>query len=462
MERKVYVENLPKHKKGTNKGKIDWNNTVGSLVDFTYDDITGQIEIIDYKAKTRSLIIKYNDKIFWEKPIKTGHFQNCVLGYYLGIKTSEFKHRVNSNFVDDKRNIKITDRKHEKSKRGQDIKWYKYTCNKCGWIEGWIEESHLIKGGGCACCAGKVVVPEINSIWAKAPWMMKWIPEEDAKKYTPQSNKKIKVICPDCGLKKNIRVCDLYKRKSIGCKYCGDGVSYSEKFISNLLLQLEIKFQTQYSPSWANSKRYDFYIPESNAIIEVHGEQHYSYTGFNRSLEEEQNNDQLKRDLAFKNGIINYIVIDCAMSNVDYIKKSVFNSILNSMYDLKKINFEKCDEFALTNLAKDISFYWKNKSDEENIDYVASLFNLSKQTITTYLKQGTKLGWCNYDAKEEMGCKECVAYDLNGNVVLSEYSARELARKMTNKFGVKFDYRNISLVCLGKRKTHRGFIFKYN
>ena len=51
---------------------------------------------------------------------------------------------------------------------------------------------------------------------------------------------------------------------------------------------------------------YDFYIPELEAIIEVHGSQHYGQ-GFEkvggRTLEEEQINDRLKEDLAKQNGI---------------------------------------------------------------------------------------------------------------------------------------------------------------
>ena len=32
---------------------------------------------------------------------------------------------------------------------------------------------------------------------------------------------------------------------------------------------------------------------------------------------------------------------------------------------------------------------------------VGEVFNLNRYTIINYLKRGTKIGWCNYDPKEE-------------------------------------------------------------
>ena len=65
-------------------------------------------------------------------------------------------------------------------------------------------------------------------------------------------------------------------------------------------------------------RRYDFYVPSLNAIIEVHGAQHYEQ-GFDsiggRSFEEERANDILKEKLAIDNGIKHYIVINALSSS---------------------------------------------------------------------------------------------------------------------------------------------------
>ena len=42
--KKIFVDNLPK----TIQGNINWKDSVGKLVHFIYDDIEGDIEIIQY------------------------------------------------------------------------------------------------------------------------------------------------------------------------------------------------------------------------------------------------------------------------------------------------------------------------------------------------------------------------------------------------------------------------------
>ena len=78
-------------------------------------------------------------------------------------------------------------------------------------------------------------------------------------------------------------------------------------------------------------KRYDIYIPSINCIIENHGIQHYN-KGFEfiggRTLEEEQENDKYKKCVANKNGVENYIIIDCRKSTKEWVEQSVMQSYL--------------------------------------------------------------------------------------------------------------------------------------
>ncbi|MEM5599205.1 hypothetical protein AAHB53_28045 [Niallia circulans] len=69
---------------------------------------------------------------------------------------------------------------------------------------------------------------------------------------------------------------------------CSDGFSIPEKFMFNLLDYLQVDFDYQKVFDWSLGKRYDFYIPMLNCIIETHGAQHYQYSGFMNSLEQEQ------------------------------------------------------------------------------------------------------------------------------------------------------------------------------
>lgn len=389
-------------------------------------------------------------------------------------RNKDFKIELGKNIKDSRRDITITSKEYSKDKSGKGWKIYGFHCNICGY-NGVIKEYKLIDGQGCSCCRGLTVVPEINSVWATDKWMCDLgMSEEDAKKYTKGSHKKITVTCPDCGEEKSILVYNLYKNKSISCS-CGDGYSYPEKIMVDLLNQLNINFMTQLSKTtfeWCGKYKYDFYLPYYNIIIETHGRQHYDEnTNFKMSLREVQENDKYKKDLALNNNIKKYIIIDCSKSDIDYIRNNIFNSALSYIFDLNMVDWVSCEKFATTsNIIKDVCYYWKNKNENESTKDLMKKFNLHKVTVINYLKKGTKLGWCEYDGKLEMTksgekygkiCgKEVEVFEDNISLGVFE-SCSELARRSQEIFGVCLDSAMISAVAIGRRKTHKGYVFKY-
>ena len=462
---------------GINKNKliIDWRSLINREVELLYDNNIYTVKVIDYKNKK---IFTNYDGYVYKNGIDCSSFKNGNFGAILGIIGKEFKYKIGERFSDDKRDLIITDRKYKIRERecSENQKYYKYTCNKCGWSEGWTEECHLKRGGGCSCCDGKTVVPEINSIYAKAPWMMKWISEEDAKKYTPQSNKKITVKCPDCGRIEAKNICKIYKNKSIGC-ICGDGFSYPEKFVYNMLTQLNIDFVAQYSPEYLvrmengrKSRKYsDFYLPKYSLVIEVDGcighKGGIVYNKSKRTIEEHIEIDEWK-DWQHKINNINVVRIDCFESNIDYLRDSIQRSDLSQLFDLSRIDWLKCEKFALSNLAKEVCEYWNKKNTLETTRDLSFIFNCSKNTIITYLKIGNKYRWCTYDTKEEMkkngsSTKKNIEIFMHGEYLGVFDSATELERQSEELFGIKLNKKNISAVCLGNQKTHKGFTFKY-
>ena len=281
----------------------------------------------------------------------------------------------------------------------------RHNSNNCKFHEYEVSPNNLLRGKRCPVCANQKAVLGINTIWDTDRWMVNLgVSEEDAKKYTCCSNKKITVKCPDCGIKKEMVISSIYRNKSISC-CCGDGKSYPEKFVMGLLKQLKNDFETQYSPSWIASKKYDFYIPKFNMIIEAHGEQHsngkFMQRG-GRNLEEERQNDRYKKETALNNGVKHYIELDCRKSEMDYIKNSILNSELNDLFDLSDIDWNKCAEFANKNIVKEVCEYWNNRKDNENTVNLSKLFKLSVTTIIRYLNKGTKLGWCKYSRKRKI------------------------------------------------------------
>ena len=108
--------------------------------------------------------------------------------------------------------------------------------------------------------------------------------------------------------------------------------------------QLNIQFETEEVFDWAKNKRYDFYVPILNCIIEAHGMQHYKDSSWS-TVQFQQENDALKENLALSNGIVNYIQLDCRTSNMEYIKQSILsNGKMNELFDLMKIDWDKIDK----------------------------------------------------------------------------------------------------------------------
>lgn len=393
--------------------------------------------------------------------------------------TRDFKIDIGQMFKDDKRDIIITDREYRRKelkpdKKGrtyyQDEKWYKYTCNVCGWTEGWIKEGSLLEGNGCSCCYGRTAVLGINTIWDTDRWMCDLgVSEEDAKKYTKASNSRISITCPNCNKIKNIRIRDMYSDKSNGC-ICGDRISYPEKFITSILTQLNVNFKTQLTNStfkWCGDKRYDFYLLDYNAIIETHGMQHYEQRTRGKPLEEEQKNDRIKKDLALNNGIEHYIELDCRYSDLEWIKNSCIVSMSVLFENIKDVDFDRADRFAISsNKVKDVCLKWSSDEDLTIIN-IAKIFDISTDTVTSYLKRGNKLGWCEYDPKKnkiKTAMKTGLANGIKIEIFKNDISlgvfnsAREIDRQSESILGVKLVQSMVSKA-VRENKCYKGYNF---
>ena len=472
--RKVFLDDLPKK----NKVHIDWKNCIGCEVPFVYDDIKGKIKIVGY-VDSRDIYVQYLDHETYKIPIV--RFKNGNLGRPLGKITGDFKAEIGENFKDDKRNLTITDREFRNGRGERDkntrYKWYKYTCNKCGWTEGWIVEGALLTQGiGCSCCCGKTVVEGINDIPTTSPWMVKYFQGgyDEAKLYTEHSNKKVSPVCPECERVNKPTVIDnIFYNGGISCDFCSDNMSYPEKVMSEVLNQLKVSYKRELSASafeWCGDKRYDFYLPNYNCIIEVHGRQHYEEHRRKgaRTLKTEQVNDRLKEKLAKENGIERYIVIDCRYSKIDWIKTSIISSELATIFNLSNIVWTRCEKYALSNLIKEVCNCKKDNPEYSAVD-ISNMYNLSDMTVRDYLKKGSELGWCYYSAKEEYikGVRKKNKWGKQVEIFKNSESlgvfetCAELGRQSEELFGVKLDYKSISAVAKGRRKSYKGFTFKY-
>jgi len=396
--RKVFLDNLIHGGKSIQSDRINWKESVGKKVHFIYDDIEGDVEIIDYNIPDQKVVFIY-DKI--EYSIPRSNFKSCKFGFMLGLMTKEYKYKIGDIINTTTGKIEILEcvrLPHQKYSQ----KGYKYKCLIDEDID-YIRECHLVSGVGCKVCYGNKILRGYNDIATTSPQLLKYlVNKEDGFNYTCNSGKSIKVKCPYCGFEKDI-VIHVLNNAGFGCNACSDGISYPEKFIICLLNQLKIEFRPQLSKkhfSWCDKYRYDIYINFINLIIEIHGIQHYEDINGNwGSLEETKENDFDKEWLARSNNIKNYIILDCRESEIDWIKKSVINSSLPNLLNFKQedIDWLKCHEFACNSLVKTACDLWKQGLTTTEIGKIIGLFN---GTISDYLKKGIKLGWCDYTIKQ--------------------------------------------------------------
>jgi len=250
---------------------------------------------------------------------------------------------------------------------------------------------------------------QCNSLSITHPEIVKYLAnKDDAYKFSKGSNKKILTKCPECGYEKEKSIYD-FVLSHFNCSRCGDGISYPEKFTFNFLEQLKSNFKTQLTKTsfdWCSNYKYDFYINNIYCVIETHGEQHYIEPNGNwDSLKKTQENDKNKEQLAKENGIKNYIVIDCRISNLEWIKTSIMKSELPTLLNFKEsdIDWLKCHEISCSSLVNVACNLWKNGIN--NTNKIALELKIDRTTAVKYLKQGAKLDWCDYDSKKESNIK---------------------------------------------------------
>lgn len=273
----IDLSNVPKYKGTGTRGKYvyDWKNASGSRCDFYCEGVTGYFIIKDYNKERQEVTVTYNNE---DKKLRTNYILKCLLRTLIGLRNKDFKVSIGTIFTDNNRHMEVTGRELKPDSKGTLRKMYSYHCHICGWKDGWIDEGHLLNGIGCSCCAKTVIVPYVNDVYTTNPELIKYFKNiEDTHTTTNCSKRKVQMICPNCGDEKIYTTADLYSH-GFACRKCSDGISYGEKFMYSLLKGLNIDFITQLSRkqfSWCDKYKYDFYIPNINAIIEVHGRQHY-------------------------------------------------------------------------------------------------------------------------------------------------------------------------------------------
>ena len=336
----------------------------------------------------------------------------------MGTKFANFKYAIGANINSFDRNLLVIDHeyretigvKNNKQYRKHD-KWIKYKCLICG-NEDWIREYCLddTQHIGCnvCCIPPKKIVKGINDISKTASWMLPYfLDKNDAYSNSKYSKAIVNMKCPDCGRIYKKQIHQVMSNNGLSCS-CGDGKSYPNKFAYSVFNQIGIDFEFEKRFDWSDNRFYDIYFVFNNEryVVELNGEQHYKQSRSrgvrSRSLLEEKNNDKYKQEIAFNNGIQNYFIIDCRISDCDFIRQSFIDSgiFTHLKIDPSMVRWDLCDSFARKNIVKEVCAYKRNNPDVLLKD-IAVYFHISHATVRRYVKEGMKLGWCDYSLNED-------------------------------------------------------------
>lgn len=288
------------------------------------------------------------------------------------------------------------------------------------------------------------VVKGKNDLWTTHPEIASLLlNKEDGYALSKESHKKADFKCPNCGSiirNKPVRTVGRYGLK---CPVCSDGISYPEKFISCLLEYFNVDYIRDSSMSWSCGKRYDFYVKDMSLIIETHGVQHYSIEKtFNKNnARDEFVNDAYKKELAINNGIKNYIELDCRNSNFIYIKNSVLNSVLNSLFDFNNVDWDQIGENSLKSNVLDACEIYNNGI--HSTAKISEMLGLDITTVRDYLVRCAEIGLCDYSTDRR---KKIICVDT-GEVYQSLHAVGEAG----------FNMSQVSECCNGTAKTCGGY-----
>lgn len=354
LENWINFDNLPKRK----DGKIDWKNCNHNLVNFCY---RGNVDclIIEKRIDVDTLSILFNNNIF---NLEIQSLKKCCLGkLYDFAVVNNYHYKIGDIIDDNKRKIKVLDTIRIKM-GDKTTKGYLVECLKCGNVYE-ITEGNLLRGDGCNVCSNHQVQVGINDLWTTRrdiAEMLKY--PEDGHKYMQYSNVLVYFRCKKCKHDIGQSYIHNVSRFGLSCPFCGSGISYPNRLMTNLLEYLGEDFDTEVVYNWCkfpsyndsgkiSTGRYDFVIESKKIIIEMdggfgHGNDPHPLSRY--SKEELIYRDKMKDKLAIDNGY-KIIRIDCnyKMENrLEYCSKNIIDSALADIYQLSDVEWDYINQNA--------------------------------------------------------------------------------------------------------------------
>lgn len=184
------------------------------------------------------------------------------------------------------------------------------------------------------------LISNLNNFCSRSGWKTIVLGCSEEKNNT--MNSKIKCKC-ECGNIYQIKISSLLYCNGYRCSFCSKSISSLELTIRKELDYYNIKYKTEFTYDNCRSKKtnsllfFDFYLPEYNLLIEVDGEQHFSYRHQHGKTDIEKmknfittiKNDNAKNLFCDLNNIKLFRINTWQIKSGEY--KSIIKSILNKL-----------------------------------------------------------------------------------------------------------------------------------
>lgn len=349
-------------------------------------------------------------------------------------------------------NEEFRQRLYEKNSKIQTDDLYKGYRSKmnfyCNLGHRWDElAGNALQGYGCPYCSNKRVLIGFNDLWTTDPDIANLLTNaQDGYMYTRGSEAKLDFTCKNCGFASKHIIYNATKY-GVSCPKCSDGISFANKFMFNMLEQLQVDFDCEYSII-GQDYRYDFFLKTYNMIIEMHGRQHYEGWNDKRSLEEIQRVDKEKMIYAKKSGINTYIVINSSKSDMNYISNNIIQSKLSDLLDLSIVDWKQCLFYASSSMVKHAAkLYNEGYTNTE----MFKKLHISMTTIWKWLKIAKDLNLCDYHPVNKF------IDSIRQIVCVTTLEVFNSITEASQKYNISVT--NISRVC--KHKEHCGHAGKH-
>lgn len=429
----IDLSSLPRYQ----KGNIRWCDVLNIKVPFSYNGIAGYITLVkpagSDKYGSRIMTIKYNKK---NNNIRVDSLVNCRLRNIVFPNRGKYYFSIGQVIPRKKGGslqILSREKKHIQYAHSSSLKrMYHIICLNidCGNIYD-ADEERLLRGDGCPVCSKGRVKIGINDLFTKYNEFATYlVNKEDGYNHSINYQRNLLFFCPCCNSKiKQVP----YHMKTVGfyCPFCGDGVSYPNKFIGNLLLELSIPFEYEKRFDWCkfrlpNSSKfsygvYDIVIEKKKLILELDGGLGHGISTHSKSkmsLEETAYRDYQKEILASQNGY-KLIRIDANYQSYRSRKEHLIKSTkeaLSDIFDLSTINWNRISEKAQNSIVIEaINLYESGKSIKD----ICTILNRSDHAIYEYLRTGHELGICSYIPRTRFDYKYY-------RILLEEYKRKSL------------------------------------